>query len=499
MNNRYDILIIGSGLGGLVTGNILGKKGYKVGILEKNPAAGGCLQSFIKDGVMFDTGIHYVGGFGEGQVLNKLYDYLDVLPGLKLRKMDGEGYDRFRIGEEEFVYPIGYEKFKSKLFTYFPQELTAINKYIAIIQEIARSVSLYNLEPVEFDMQAFYNKFNYGNAWEFICSITDNNMLRQFLAGPNSLYAGTTESAFLYIHALISNHYIEGAYRFVDGSNQITEKLIEKFTDYGGELILNEKAEKFRFDDNNISSVLTKNQSEIFAKNFISDIHPYYMVEMIEYGKIRESYRKRIKSLRNTLSTFTLYVVLEDGKVPYMNSNYYYCPEGNVWGASNCSMEKFPEGFGLYPVADSVDENFTRGFSVLAFMDYAEVEKWENTIPEQRGEEYEVFKEAMSQKVLNKLEEAMPGIRKHIKSYSASTPLTLKDYTGTYRGATYGIERDCRNPLESILLPRTKVPNLFLTGQNLNMHGFMGVSMGALLTCAEFTDLNQLLKDINRV
>jgi all-trans-retinol 13,14-reductase len=499
MNPKYDILIIGSGLGGLVTGNILGKKGYKVGILEKNSFAGGCLQSFKKDGVLFDTGIHYVGGFGEGQVLNKIYSYLDVLPALKLREMDREGYDRFRIGKEEYAYPIGYDKFKSQLLSYFPQEESAIDKYIDTVRKITRSVSLYNLEPVQFDMEAFYSKFNYGNAWEFICSLSENNQLRQFLAGPNSLYAGTPESAFMYIHALITNHYVEGAYRFVDGTSQITEQLLKKFSSYGGELILNQKAAKFRFDDHKICSVLTEDQHEFFGENIISDIHPYYTMEMIEGGKVRESYRKRIQSLKNTISTFSLFVVLEDGKVPYMNSNYYYCPKGNVWGASNCSVENFPEGFGLYPVADSVDEEFTRGFSVLTFMDYAEVEKWENTTLEKRGKEYDAFKEAKALKVLDKLEEAFPGIRKNIKSYTASTPLTLRDYTGTYRGATYGIVRDCRNPLESMLFPRTKIPNLYLTGQNLNMHGFMGVSAGALLTCAEFTDLNLLLNEINGV
>jgi all-trans-retinol 13,14-reductase len=498
MDNLYDILIIGSGLGGLLTGTILGKKGYKVGILEKNPSAGGCLQSFQQENVIFDTGIHYVGGFGEGQVLNKLYSYLDVLPKLKIREMDRDGFDRFRIGKNEYVFPTGYEKFRSKLVSYFPQEKSAIDNYIEIVQKISRSVPLYNLQPSELNLEAFYSKFNYGNAWDCISSFTDNEVLRQLLSGHNCLYAGTPESAFMYMHALITNHYIEGAYRFVDGSSQITKQLIEKFTGYGGDIIFNERAEKFNFDDNRICSLLTNRKKEFFAKNFVSDIHPYYTMEIIGPGKIRESHRKRIGSLKNTISTFSLYVVLEDGKIPYMNSNYYYYPTANVWSASNYNRIKFPEGFEIYPVADSVDEKFTRGFSVLTVMEYSEVEQWENTSVEQRGAEYSEFKEKKAQKVLEKLEEAMPGISRHIKSYVASTPLTLKDYTGTYRGATYGIMRDSRYPLESMLFPQTKIPNLFLTGQNLNMHGFMGVSMGALITCAEFTDLNLLLKDINR-
>lgn len=499
MNSKNDILIIGSGLGGLVTGNILGRKGFKVTILEKNPVAGGCLQTFKRNGVHFDTGIHYIGGFGKGQVLDRLFRYLGLVPGLKIRELDKEGFDRYRIGPDEYVYPVGYDRFKSKALSYFPDEEEAIDKYIEIVREISRSVSLYNLEPTHFDLQAFYSKFNYGNVMDCISSLTKNQKLQNYFSAINSLYAGTPESSFMYIHALVTNHYIEGAYRFINGSQQVADKLIEKLESYGGEVILNKKAVKFNFDDKEISSVVTSSGEEFTAKKYISDIHPYYLLEMIEPGKVRETYRKRIQSLNNTMSCFALYVVLKEGTVPHMNYNFYYGPEGIVWGVSHYDPAKFPRGIALYPVADSRDDKFCYGFTVFAYMDYDEVAQWENTTIRKRGPEYEAFKAYKAQKMLDQLEEAMPGMKNNIKSYTASTPLTLKDYIGTYRGAAYGILRDCRDPFESMLFPRTKVPNLYLTGQNINMHGFMGVSIGALLTCAEFIDLNELLEEINNV
>ena len=99
--------------------------------------------------------------------------------------------------------------------------------------------------------------------------------------------------------------------------------------------------------------------------------------------------------------------------------------------------------------------------------------------------------------MIDELEKIYPGIRRNIKSYATATPLTFRDYTGTYRGAIYGIERDYQNPNKSLLFSKTKVPNLYLTGQNLSMHGMLGVSMGALLTCSEFVDINELLREIN--
>ena len=61
-DSKYDIIIIGTGLGGLVCGYMLAKGGRKVLLLEKNAQIGGCLQTFSRFGLKFDTGMHYVGG-----------------------------------------------------------------------------------------------------------------------------------------------------------------------------------------------------------------------------------------------------------------------------------------------------------------------------------------------------------------------------------------------------------------------------------------------------
>ena len=155
--------------------NILARKGLKVVILEKNDHAGGCLQSFPKDGVMFDTGIHYVGGLGEGQVLRKLFTWLGIMDKLHIRQMDPDGFDHFHINGDRYVYPSGYDRFRKQLIEYFPAEEKAIDTYIQKLHEITRSVSLYNLQPTVFDPQIFFDKFSHGNAWEFIQNITNNH------------------------------------------------------------------------------------------------------------------------------------------------------------------------------------------------------------------------------------------------------------------------------------------------------------------------------------
>ena len=75
----FDVIIIGSGLGGLQCAYLLSKIGMNVAVVEQNAVHGGCLQSFFRRGVQFESGFHYVGALAENEALNKLFDYYNLL------------------------------------------------------------------------------------------------------------------------------------------------------------------------------------------------------------------------------------------------------------------------------------------------------------------------------------------------------------------------------------------------------------------------------------
>jgi all-trans-retinol 13,14-reductase len=125
-------------------------------------------------------------------------------------------------------------------------------------------------------------------------------------------------------------------------------------------------------------------------------------------------------------------------------------------------------------------------------MRFEEVREWVDTYnrvgkQSSRGIAYEQFKEDRAQMLLGLIAERFPLIIKHIKSYYTSTPLTNRDYIGDAEGSMYGIQKDYHDPLQTMISPRTKIPNLFLTGQNLNLHGILGTSLSAVLTCVMLT------------
>jgi len=90
----------------------------------------------------------------------------------------------------------------------------------------------------------------------------------------------------------------------------------------------------------------------------------------------------------------------------------------------------------------------------------------------------------------------LPWLRDAIEHIYTSTPLTYNRYTATAEGCAYGIRKDYNNPMMTVLTPRTPIPGLLQTGQNLNLHGIMGVSMTSLLTCAEIVGTDSIQDEL---
>ena len=224
---------------------------------------------------------------------------------------------------------------------------------------------------------------------------------------------------------------------------------------------------------------------------------------MIEPGKVRKAYRTRISSLENTISVFILNIVLKENTFPYLNYNHYHYRNRDVWGGLDYTDETWPDGFALFTPATSKSDKYADSIILMSYMKYEELAPWHDsfsTIPREeddRGAAYQDFKNKKAEKLLQLLEGQYPDIRNKIKAMYTSTPLSYRDYIGTSDGSLYGITKDYKDPLKTFISPKTKVPNLFLTGQNINIHGVLGVSISSLVTCAEFCGMNYLVKKIN--
>lgn len=497
-NTKFDVVIIGSGMGGLCCGVILSKEGYKVCILEKNRQLGGSLQIFSRDKVIFDTGIHYIGGLDEGQNLNSYFKYLGLMDKIKLKRMDMDGFDHITFKDDPIVYKHaqGYDNFMRVLTEQFPEEKENIKNYCDKIREICNFFPLYRLGDDTKDLVSA--NFLSIDTKTYIESVTSNIKLQNVLAGTNPLYAGVADKTPLYVHALVVNTYIESSWKCIDGGGQIAKHLAGSIKKMGGVIYNYSEAAKFNFEGSIVKDVELTNGKKIEGKYFISNFDISKTLDMVEPGRIRQAYRSRINSLKNTTSSFILYIVLKKNTMKYFNHNIYHYNNDKVWEGINSKppgesepSEIWPHSFALFPQASSKNGLYADSLIVMAYMKYDEVKKWENTKnitpnhEEDRGEEYAAFKKEKSGKLIEAVEARLPGLKNNIQSFYSSTPLTYRDYIGSRDGTLYGIEKDYHDPLKTFITPKTKVPNLFLTGQNLNLHGMLGVTVSSIVTCSE--------------
>jgi all-trans-retinol 13,14-reductase len=496
---KFDVLIIGSGMGGLVCGNILSKQGYSVCMVEKNKQLGGCLQIYVRDKVIFDSGVHYIGGLDKGQNLYQIFKYLGLMDKLKLEKMD-TAFDRILLGGDEKEYRImqGYDAFEREMISNFPEEEMAIHTYTATIRQICDRFPLYRLH-MQGDIRIKEESMKLS-AKQFIESVTRNEKLRDVLAGNNMLYAGSGDATPFYIHALTLNSYIESAWRCLDGGSQIAKILAQNIRGAGGMIIRNREVKKLIVEENRITGVLLSDGSIMHADFFISNTTPAKTFRMTDSGLIRSVTRKRVESMQTTVSSFILNIVFKKSHYPYLKHNYYYHKAGSAWEMESYNENNWPLGYAVYP-SPGTKKDYARGMTIFAYMRYDEVLPWTssfNTVAskQNRGPEYEAFKNKKAEQLLDRVEERFPGLRKSILHKYASTPLTFRDYIGNDDGNLYGTVKDCQNPTATLISPKTRIPNLFLTGQYLNLHGILGTAISGLITSIALTGKDDFIEKI---
>ena len=500
--HNYDVIIIGSGLGGLVCGAILSRNGYRVCIYEKNRQVGGCLQTYSREKVIFDSGVHYIGGLAPGENLYKVFKYLGIYDQLKLKRMDMDGFDHISFAGDPKTYRIaqGEENFIRMLLEDFPGEEAALRAYCSKIREVCSKFPLYNLRTGNFEEK---QSVLHLNTVDYLRSITENEKLQQVLAGNNLLYAGVADKTPFYVHALVLNSYMQSSWKCVDGGSQIGKLLCRQIRENGGTIIRNMAVTAIHGEGDKVDHIVLQNGSKAHATHYISNLHPAQTMNITHSDALRNAYRSRVQNLENSTGAFVLNVVLKPGTFKYLNYNHYYHASNNAWAGIDYQPDEWPQTYAMYVSASSKHETYADCLSVMTYMRYEELAPWQHTFntvlqADSRGEDYETFKREKARLLIACVEQQFPGFGNCIQSYYVATPLSYRDYIGTGDGSMYGILKDSADPLRTMVSARTRLSNLYLTGQNLNLHGILGVTISSVITSAELLGMNFLVEEINQ-
>lgn len=495
-----SVIIIGGGLGGLFTGAILAKEGLRVTVLEKNATVGGGLQTFHRFGEAFDTGMHVIGGMQPGGNIRRICQYLGILDQVKLMDVDDNCTDSLYFAEDQKTYRIrkGKQGFVESLTSYFPEERESLQSYVKAIYDMTDHIDLFHLRPSTEQIQMHTEDF-LMSAEAFVAKYIKNPKLRSVVAYMNPLYGGRHDETPAFIHAIISTLYINGASRFVGGSDRFAQLLVSVIQQAGGEVIAHDGVEWIEVNDRHVDFVRTHKGKVYRGDEYISAIHPCTLLKLMPEKAFPKAYRQRLNEIPNAYSAFSVYIKLKPNAFPYINhSEYYMSKYDEIWRFGE-PHEDWPIGFLFMTAPDDNQGEYATKVLITAPMLFEETVQWNDTMVGHRGDDYEKWKEEKAQQLLMRVEEIHPRFRDCIDKMITASPLTIRDFYGVKDGSLCGYSKDYKNMALSQVPVVTKVDNLLLTGQNNNLHGFCGVPLTAINTAEVILGKNFILNQLNPI
>lgn len=472
---KYDAIIIGSGFGGLVCGHLLSKQGMNVLVLERQAQPGGCIQSYRRGGMAFDTGLHYVGGLAEGQALYRLFDMIGLMR-LPWQRLDPDGFDRVTIAGDTFALAEGYDHFADTLADTFPKEREALHRYTDMLRQVQQ------LDLASADA----NALQAAGAYDWLTTTFSDPLLMNIVSGNALKMELRRESLPLFTYAHGQSSYVQSSWRLKGDGNMIVRSLTDDITSHGGTIVCRAEVEELIEHDGRIVAARCRNGETYEGSLFISDVHPTQTFSWIKQSKmLKHLFRRRMDSLENTFGMFTASLTIKEGALPYFNHNKFVYSRPNVWTFYDERDQNGDIGGVMISCRVPDDDSAcTRQVDLMTPIPWSQCQQWEDSRLFRRSHSYMSWKEDTYKRCLDLAETVIPQLGDAVESHYTSTPLTYRDYTLTPCGSAYGVRKDYRNLMMTMLSPRTPLPNLLLTGQNVILHGLEGVAMTALHTCA---------------
>jgi len=518
LQGPYDALVIGSGIGGLTTAALLAELGWRVAVLEQHYTAGGATHSYDRAGYDWDVGVHYVGDMGAATANRRMMDFLSQ-GALQWAPMDSH-YDRFFIGERTYDAVAGREAFRDNLVAHFPREAGAIDRYLGLLGEVARGMRTFALErslpPWAAGLagpllrRRLPRSFT-RTTWEVLSEITsDPELIAVLTAQWGDLGLPPKRSAFV-IQALIARHYQHGGFYPVGGASRIAETILPRIRAAGGEVFTYARVEEIVVREGRACGVRMADGQVIESRCVISDAGALNtFARLLPAGSAQQlGYAQRLTTVKPSIGHVGMYIGLKStaAELGLPKTNFWVYPNNDYDG----TLERFlADPHGPLPVVyisfpSAKDPDFERRhpgratIEIVAPAPYEIFERWAGSTWGKRGEDYEALKQAYGERLLEHLYDKVPQVRGHIDYWEVSTPLSMQWFCGYSRGELYGLDHDPARFRADWLRPRTRLPGLYLTGQDVMSCGVCGAMMGGVAAATSVAGIRRMTPVMKKI
>lgn len=466
----YDIIVIGSGLGGLTAGAKLAKEGKRVLLIEQHDRPGGCATTFKRRAFTMEVGLHEMDGLDDTDFKVKIFNDLDVFKHVEFLKVP-EFY-HYVHGKVEFTMPHNATKAAEQLKELFTEEHEGIDAYFSAL------------------LNAKKNKRTEKTIGEFLDAIIENDELKLILLGNLGYFHDDPYTLSLGYYLSAQSRYFIGGGNFIKGGSQnLSNYLASYIKKNGGKVLLNNMVTSVLVEDDKAVGVkytATNNVHQMSYTAYASQIVANASIAALAHNLLPKEHGKQladqIEGMPLGASLLTVYLGFRKPLKEIGSKHYSYFVYDNdvkgikdIYNNNNDDFLRRSFTFVDYSQVDSDLAPAGKSVGAVCCVDY--VKNWDCL----SKEEYKEEKKRVAQTFIERLNGIIPGIKEQVEYYEVGTSKTVGKYILTPESTVYGF---AQTP-ENVVRPKIKtIENLHLASAWTKIGGgFTGAICGGYM-CA---------------
>ncbi|MFF2083208.1 phytoene desaturase family protein [Nocardia sp. NPDC058176] len=505
MGERFDAIVIGSGLGGSSAAAHLAAVGQRVLLLERYSVLGGSSHVFRRQGKWeFDCGVHYVGDCGPGGQVPTLMRGLGLDDRIEWLPLDPSGFDTIIGPGLELRTPVGWDNYLANLLATFPGEERGLRRFVSVIRKLGESVDRSRTPASNLGFAKAMAAA--GTAAPFAmtpyisllvaCGLKPATIMA--LSVQCGALASTPLSVTTAMQAGFFGNYVGGgAYYPKGGGQMLVAGFAEVIRGHGGTIRTNAKVERILLENGKVSGVELAGGERITAPVVVSgaDIIRTY-TDLVGLRNLPFAQLQRVKRWRMSHPLINGFFGIDLDLSTAPNSNYFAIPTwddaGSLWSLQRLSSavvggrghadgaawaREFAKRQPMFVQSSSRRDPSNRraapdGHATVEVQTITPYDPklwgfggYDVATGEYRADRtYREVKKIVLDAMLERMEQAFPGSSSKVRWSELATPATQERFVGNSGGAPFGL---AMGPSQSgPFRPgvRTPIPGLFTVG-----------------------------------